>query len=162
MCFYNDDYDWTAHTNEWTYRKAVEPLACSECGGEISPGDWHCEIFQAEYDSPDCCECETCCNAEMDEEEGVDREPCVAETWRGWQCKVCMKVLAAIYQVELEEGCPWHARQPGAGELWDEMSEHDGAPQYMARAVKTFPELAANGRVVDHLVPKVEVRHHWR
>ncbi|MGB0971800.1 MAG: hypothetical protein ACPGVG_12680 [Mycobacterium sp.] len=133
MCFYNDDYDWTASVSEVTDLVSGHASRCCECGCGIEPGQWRRHIWQQQYE-----ECQVCEYGEAD-------EACVkhdyGETYATDVCRECTWLLAAIEAVEADEGCPEYARQPPSGELAEHMRNPDSR-RYWDRALEMHPQLA--------------------
>jgi len=143
MCFYNDNYDWTAAINELSgIRLEVPKRNCHECGRAILAGEWCEYIYQQENE--ECQICEDECSYYYNDE--ADKETCkhdYGEKYTGYICRECCLVLAAIYDREEREGCPEHSRQPSAGNLYYELQEdRDGV--YVAHAIALFPELQSH------------------
>lgn len=153
MCFYNDDYEWSASVHEETEGPAEKATRCYECGEPIAAGQWRRHIYQQEDE-----ECRLC-----EQEEGFDPE-CqhdYGETFDYDRCEPCDKVLRAIEAVEKDEGCPEYSRQPMLGELRDVFvhPEDGNAMAYAERAVAMFPEVATVGwfeGVLDELTDPEE------
>lgn len=143
MCFYNDDYDWTASVVLQEKRTAGKQIQCYECGAKIAPGESYQWIFMQEHE-----ECRVC---EWEEAETPCEKHDYGEDFSYQRCNACSQLLAAIKAVEIEEGCPEHAQQPGLCELGEVFCEHENRREYAARAVAMFPELKSH-RLIDHLV----------
>lgn len=135
MCFYNDDYAWTAEVSDVTDGTADSPAKCYECNSIIAAGEFRRYVYQQEHE-----ECSVC------EQEEAD-EPCekhdYGETFECNLCESCVKILKAIYAVEINAGCPPYASQPNYGEL-QEAFQHDDAGKYRARALTMFPGVAGH------------------
>lgn len=135
MCFYNDDYDWIASVCDVTDGPAESPAKCYECHRRIAAGEWRRHVYQQEHE-----ECSVC------EQEEAD-EPCeehdYGETFECNLCEACVKMLKAIEAVEIDEGCPWDARQPAYGELWEAI-QYDEGGKYRDRVLSMYPELSSH------------------
>lgn len=148
MCFYHDDYDWIAEICETT--AGVSPLAakCDECGKRILAFEWRCHVYQQEHE-----ECQRCEYEELE----PDDEPCqthdYGETFNYDRCEDCDKIIRAIEQYELREGCKPHESRPALCDLKEELNpwNRDDAPLYAAVAIEMFPELGDVPWLVDVL-----------
>lgn len=146
MCFYNDDYEWYASIVEVDHVRCVGDAKCYECGREISSHEWRRHTFQQE--SEECQICEDECSGSYDSEQ--DKATCeheYGETFECNTCRECCLMLEAIYDLELIEGCPEHARQPAYGELEQVLfDERDSGLfyDYRLHALNRFPQLVAS------------------
>ncbi len=143
MCFYNDDYDWLVSHEEKRMITATKRVHCVECSKLIMAGE-ECEyIWQQEHE-----ECRVCCEygENYDEDNPQDTAECdhdYGETFEGYTCQRCLKIIEAIKQVEIEEGCPAHAQRPSIGGLYEEAFSrwNDDAKKYANKVVEMFPDL---------------------
>jgi hypothetical protein len=149
MCFYNDDYDWTAEDHDERHVQAEAECKCHDCHRRIALGEWVRRIEQYEHE-----QCQICEDDRSDlyedpndicPEEGVygpGEHPCYyGEHWLGFICRECLLLREAIYDLEEKEGCPEDARQPAYGELQEALSYGD---EYARHALAMFPELASH------------------
>lgn len=134
MCFDNDA-DWHASIYETEARVAAdgEKLHCHECGVKFQPGEEYTYIFMQEYE-----ECRVC---EWEEAETPCEKHDYGEIYHYRRCEACSKILAAIKEVEEDEGCPPYATQPMLEELCEVFSDRRDAKRYAVRAVELYPEL---------------------
>lgn len=158
MCFYNDDYDWSAEVNDVTFVRTEKLNVCEECRRRIEPGEWRRRIEQREHE-----ECQICEDSYSDDYISADADSydtkqehaealaelaehkhSYGETYSGATCRECCLLLAAIYDLEEKEGCPEYARQPLGGTLREELHEeaYGRESTYVKHAVEMFPELA--------------------
>ena len=127
MCFDNDA-DWYASINEVTESDSGPACRCCECDERIAETDWRQTIHQVEHES-----CQDCDDELPDDECFHD----YGETFDGSLCRTCVRMLAAIEEIEIEAGCKEGHRQPLGGELWESVygdaRYNDG--RYVRRAV---------------------------
>ncbi len=151
MCFYHDDYGWSAEVCESTFVRGADECRCIECNRTIRSGEWRQRIWQQEHE-----ECQIC---EDDFSDGYDdevrKELCkhdYGETFGAEICRECCLMLEAIYDLERIEGCPEDARQPACGELkqvlYDEKTEHR-VRKYRQHALTMFPQLVGSVILTD-------------
>ncbi len=131
MCF-DIDYDWypnISEDNEVIVRKTIR---CVECRCLIHVGETARHLYMQENDE-----------AEWDEDDGEFQ---TGETFDGWFCLSCSKVLQAIQAAELEEGCGHAESQPYIGDLKQAMCEDhwQGGGKYADKAIEMFPEVAGH------------------
>lgn len=147
MCF-DSEYEWTASLCEEDSGPAVKPCKCDECGHKISAGEWRHHIYQQEHETCYCCE-----------EDGVDpcecETPDLGETYDYQRCEACDKLLRAVEQHEIDEGCPVYARRPALTELHDVFWQHEQNWEYAEKAVAMFPELIDH-RFIAELLMEVD------
>lgn len=148
MCFYYDDYDWTADVFEESERVAEQSLTCVECGKGIAAGETHIRIFAQESE-----ECLVC---EWEEADEPCEEHDYGETYTARRCQSCERILKAVQSVEVEEGCPPHATRPAIGELDQAFYDHANAETYANRVIEMYPTLADH-RWVKHVLEPEEV-----
>lgn len=133
MCFDND-YDWMASVCEEESGPAGKRCECNECGKRIEVGEWRHHIYMQEHE-----ECQRC------EDDGLDACKCetpdYGEDYDYIRCELCDKLLRAVEQHEIDEGCPPYARRPALTELGDTLWQHEQAFDYAEKAVGMFPEL---------------------
>lgn len=156
MCFYNDDYDWTAAIWEVSTIVAESDYKCMECGTTISKGEFHRYTYQQESES--CTVCEDDWHANFQEKgycEDNGEKHNYGETYEHRICRNCCKILTAIDITEEAEGCPPFSRQPALSELHEAMNPYmfDDAPKYAAKAVELWPELATNSMIKQAMEP---------
>lgn len=166
MCFYNDDYYWTASVQDETSESSGKTCRCDECGCDIAADQWRHQIHQQEHEA-----CQVCGDewsddyidkAAMEEELTGDDKEWAAENLRILaehkcdygetcdyvRCEACHLMLIAVEQREKDEGCPADARRPALTELWDNMHEMRG-DGYVGYAVAMFPMLSNHPRVAE-------------
>lgn len=139
MCFYNDDYDWYAEVQTVETHVAKEIFACQECGQEIAVGESYRYIYQQEHE-----ECQRCEWEQLDPDDDPCEQHDYGETYHYRCCNQCQRILEIIQLIEIEEGCPPHAQQPGLGELSEVFSEHQSREQYAQRVLTLFPDLSGH------------------
>lgn len=142
MCF-NNDYDWYAEVSSDNGAMVAEPAKCYECRRLIPPGSFARAISLMEHEL-----CQACENGECDcpgrhdlslDYHGCECEhPDHGETFDCWICTDCSKILLAIKEVEIAEGCHEVDSQPAIGQLWESISENE---KYIEHAVERFPEV---------------------
>lgn len=153
MCFYYDDYDWSAEINEESHIRCDAPCKCFDCNRMVTSGEWVRRIFQLQSEL-----CWICEDSESDLYEypdeyepesgmyGPTEHPCYfGESWLGFICRECCLLREAIYDVEEKEGCPYDARQPAFGELAEVFQEDTAAwgdRKYTDHALRMFPSVA--------------------
>ena len=162
MCFYNDDYEWSASVCETSEADSGPATKCAECGCKIEPHEWRKHIFMQEHE-----DCQICQDPFSDDY--IDRKAMEAELndgdadWAAAQlkalddhthdygetydydcCRDCDKILQAVEDRETAEGCPVDERRPALGEMQESLMEHEQWAEYAAHAVAMFPELAGN------------------
>lgn len=132
MCFSNEA-DWYARISDIVFAKAESQCKCNECRRTINAGEWREHVYQQEHE-----ECQLC---EFDECEGTHD---YGETYEGDTCRECCLLLAAIYDLEAQEGCPEYSRQPLGGMLQEELwqDRRYGENKYIPYALSKYPELA--------------------
>lgn len=143
MCFYNDDFEWTAEVCDVTLLPSGIACKCGECGKEISGNEPRTVVKQQEHELCQLCE-DKFSDDYADPEECEPNVACkhdYGNTFELTYCEDCRKILAAIKAYEEREACPFYAQQPAYGTLWDELSQHEQAQEYLALAVKMFPEV---------------------
>lgn len=149
MCFDHSDCDWYASVQIDSTGTSIRRSTCYECGKRIEMYEWRRFVFMQEHE-----ECRRCELEELDE----DDEPCdqhdYGEVFTYARCEDCDKIIRAIEQFELREGCPVYEARPALGELREELNRwnRDDAPRYAAIAIETFPELSAVPWLVDVLI----------
>lgn len=146
MCFYNDEYDWTAEVQDVTCERATKLEHCMECGASIIAGQWCKRIHQRQHES-----CQLC---EDDESDNYDpQSECkhdYGETYDYVCCVECAKIQAAIWEYERKEDCPEYARSPTLEGLYEEAFQwHENAEEYKKACVEMFPELAGHRFIMD-------------
>ncbi len=147
MCFYNDDYEWTAESCEATEGHGGTATRCIECGAMIAAGEYRRHVYQRERESCQVCEDEW--SDDYDDEQ--DKATCkhdYGNEFTADTCEACCNLLVAVRSVEVEAGCPEHAQVPAIGELRDSLIDHHEREVYARRAVQMFPELASHEIVV--------------
>lgn len=141
MCFSNDA-DWYASECVYVRRRSNKHQRCLECGDSIEIGDWFTNVWMREKDYCEICE------DQQDDEDLTDEErqhTCdFGEEFECDFCENCRLIRNAIYQVELEEGCPPGKRQPLLCAMADELSQHSQAGVYLQRALEMFPETSSS------------------
>jgi hypothetical protein len=129
--------------------EAKEPTRCDECHDTIPAGGWVRHIFQQEHEM--CQQCE-----EGDATRCEDGDHDFGETYAYDRCEACDKVLRAIEQAEIEEGCKGDETQPPLEGLREEMyniDQHERA-RYLNKLRQMSPEAVGHatsklGMVVD-------------
>ena len=157
MCFYNDDYDWTASVVEQSTGVSIGKL-CDECHLPIPPGATIHHIFMQEHEECHACENGECeCPLTADGELSCDskgcqcEKPAFGETFDYDRCDECDKFLRAVEAAEIDEGCEPYEARPGLGGMIEELRNLEGdnevypAKRYFKLAVKMFPELVTSG-----------------
>ena len=146
MCFDNSDYEWVASINETTSGCSPLVARCNECGSKIEAGQWRKHVYQQE--SEECYRCE-----ELDEGETCDEHD-YGETFEYDCCEMCEKILRAIEQFELRNGCKVYEARPMLGDLKEEINKwnRDDAGLYAAVAIETYPEVGSVTWLLDVLV----------
>jgi hypothetical protein len=145
MCFWNDDYDWTAEVSEEEEFVASKPTKCQECYRLIPAGETMVHIWMQQYE-----ECHACYDGECECPEGrccQCEEPVFGETFDYHRCQECDKFLMAVEAAEVEEGCARHESRPGLGAMASDIMDGDreNIKRYFKRALRDFPELKASG-----------------
>lgn len=152
MCFYNDDYYWTAEVVEdslGVLEHSGKPTECMECGKKLQPGDWRHTVHMEQY-----AECPRC---EENEDWGITgdeaiHECTVGETYDYVRCLDCEHLLDCVVDVEIQEGCPPAARKPAYEDLREAaFVESDSRFAYAQEAVDRYPELWSHPFIVDLL-----------
>ena len=150
MCFYNDDYEWTASVVEKLDTLSPKNCRCEECGNDIEVGDVCRIVHMQEHEQCQICEDNWSDNyAGWTDEKGeaIAPLPCdsghdYGNTFDATICLNCLKVREAVKEYELKEGCPEHASEPGYGEWHEVFFEHSNNWEYAEACVAKYPELA--------------------
>jgi len=129
MCF-DYDPDWFAEIIKEDLLSNGDKCTCGECGSIIEENEPRTKVFMRERET-----CEICydLDAECDHDYG--------ESFDIQFCEGCRKIIAAICEYEKREGCPANSQRPAYGLLWDELSQHCQASEYLAFAAEMFPEV---------------------
>jgi hypothetical protein len=142
------DFEWYVELSENTVGEAKEPTRCDECHDTIPAGGWVRHIFQQEHEM-----CQRCEEGDEPECEGGKHD--YGETYAYDRCQGCDKVLRAIEQAEIEEGCKGDETQPALEGLREALSEDPEAMErYRRKLQEMFPEAVGHatsklGMVVD-------------
>lgn len=142
MCF-DYDFDWYAEVNETEFLPKGKQRKCDECGVEMAENEPRTRIKQQEHEQCQLCEDEfSDYYIEPEERDaGFKCDHDYGETFEIEFCENCRKIIEAIVEYEKREGCPVGSRQPAHGALWDEMSQHEQASDYLQFAAEMFPEV---------------------
>ena len=159
MCFYNDDYDWTATVHEVNDGPSDCKRKCYECGHAIKVGDICRTVHQQEYETCRVCEDEDSDNFNGFDDDGNSIPPVACEdgkhdygeTFDAVICHNCLKIREAVKEYELREGCPEHASEPGYGEWSEVFFEHENKWEYAEACVAKHPELIGHAWIKDLL-----------
>lgn len=168
MCFYNDDYDWTAEVVTQADAESGPACKCDECSRAIDADEFRHTIEMQEHEACQICEDDFSdsfinradMTAELDDDDDwaanqlkiLDKHTHdYGETYSYVRCLGCEKLLKAIEKREELAGCPAHSRRPPLSELWETMREIHEAKDYAEFAVKMFPELVDHPIVVNAL-----------
>lgn len=163
MCFYNDDVDWVASVYE--DNRDVKPdtaARCYECRSPIRPGEPRRHVFMQEHEG--CIKCDRDARDKHQDQTGdydetdesdsplplttcPEGEHDYGEEFECDICQQCQKLLDAIMEVEIAEGCHPNDSQPLFGHLCETFSEADSAEDYINHARNKFPELAMSGHL---------------
>lgn len=135
MCFWHDYDSYPSIVEKDEGPEPAEFSHCEECGKVIHKGEFRSWHYQQEYD-PD--------ETEPDEDEPSEGEFDPGQTCEWTWCESCLKILNAIGQAELDEGCKGDETQPGVGGLREALQEDfmRGNGRYADYALRMFPEVA--------------------
>lgn len=150
MCFYHEDYDWSASVVDHVKGEAEGDAVCAECHRPIRDGEWRHTVEMQQHE-----ECQLCLDGHPDDD-GVIPDPgphkCdYGETYSYVRCLGCERILEAIKAVEVREGCPPNAQQPSYEGLHEALWDHESKYEYATAAVDMYPELWSHPMVEDLL-----------
>lgn len=152
MCFYNDDYDWTAAVCEEDKRTASKPVRCMECRRLIPVGGAVVHVFLRQHEA--CKNCDEELREEWDDDyEGGPLTPCAdgkhdyGETYDYDRCEDCDQFLQAVQTAELEAGCRLNESRPPLEFMVEYIAEAgiEEARKYFKKARDLFPCLKESG-----------------
>jgi endogenous inhibitor of DNA gyrase (YacG/DUF329 family) len=152
MCFYFDDYEWTAELIDTKEGPDQSTVTCDECGKNISRGEWRKTVYQQEHEDTSCQFCDGGKADDGDECGDCDgtgeRGP--GNTFEYHCCEPCEKILRAIETLEIAEGCRPPETRPGYGFLQETLTStsYDDREKYVAKAIEMFPEIADHVRAL--------------
>lgn len=139
MCFINDGGDWCASYESVECALALVSQLCCECGDVIHPGEWHEVVTQIEYEECILGDDSSCDYSELHDcgQGGCD----YGEEYTGYTCVNCLRLLAAIYEVEKEAHCHEDSRRPSYGNMYEEVFSYyvDHRDAYIATWLEMFP-----------------------
>ena len=155
MCFYTEDYDWTAScvSKSDVHADGSKRFNCDDCHRRF--GFLEVAELTEFWEHETCGDCGLRHSDDYDREDDqcmdTDGEPILkdqGESCHFYRCKSCLEFREGIRDLEIKEGCrEWESVPQGSiGEEFDNMDDDDRIREYVEHAAAMFPARADDWR----------------